>query len=245
MARPLKEGLDYFPLDTRFDEKIQALESIFKNDGLVWIIKFWQLAFRTNNGEVSLEGYHGVIHAENSRVTVEKQKEIIKLCLEIGLLIKIGSEKYTSNGIKKRLECVVGERERWRIKHKIGIISPIIHIDNPEEMGESKVKESKGNKNNTCVTDFFSYFLLKTKKAFKLTPANRDLISKRFKDGFTLEQMKQAVDNFVQDDWPERQNRLDLVYCIGIRNKIDNLEKWLNYKPKEKRPEGAAGRPFG
>ena len=59
-----------------------------------------------------------------------------------------------------------------------------------------------------------------------------ELIKKRLKDGFILDQLKQAVDNFVQDDWEGRSKMMDLVYCIGVRNKIDNLEKWLNYKPK-------------
>ena len=232
MARPLKEGLDYFPLDTIFDEKIQALESVFKNDGLVWIIKFWQAAYRTNNGEVSFNSYQGVIHAENSRVTLEKQNEILKLCVEIGLLVKTDSKKYTSNGIKKRLSHIIKERERWRIEHKLSVIHADNPRDNPQETGESKVKESKvKNIYTTIIIDFFNYYLLKTKKAFKLTLTHRALITKRLEEGFTLEQLKLAVDNFIQDEWDGRKNHMDLVYCIGIRNKIDNLEKWLNYKP--------------
>src|SRR3990167_1474154 len=144
MARPIKEGLSYFPLDTHFDEKIQALEAVFKNDGLVWIVKFWQSAYRTNDGEVSFDGYFGVIHAENSRITPEKQGEILKLCLELGLLIKKQSGKYTSNGIQKRLKEVVGYRNRWRNKAKQEVSSGVISGDNPEETGESKVNKSKG-----------------------------------------------------------------------------------------------------
>ena len=146
MARPIKDGLDYFPVDVIFDEKIQAVESVFGNDGLVWIIKFWQLAYRSNNGEVSLDNYRGIIHRDNSRVTSEKHEEILKLCLEIGLLVRLGDGKYTSNGIKKRLDYVLKERERWRIKHKINyseVISPIIPRDNREETRQSKGKESK------------------------------------------------------------------------------------------------------
>lgn len=86
---------------------------------------------------------------------------------------------------------------------------------------------------NRCIVDFFNYFTLKTKKAFKLTPTNRNLIRQRLNDGFTIEQMKQAVDNFVADDWPGRQKNLDLFYCLGVRNKIDNLDKWLNRIPEK------------
>jgi len=98
---------------------------------------------------------------------------------------------------------------------------------------EEELEKDKESKDEKFVTEFFGYFLLKTKKAFKLTPTVRILIRQRLKQGFTIEQMRQAVDNFIQDDWSEREKHLDLVYCIGVRNKIDNLDKWLNYKPKK------------
>jgi len=85
--------------------------------------------------------------------------------------------------------------------------------------------------NNKEIGEFFSYYTLKTQKAFKLTALARELIRKRLADGFTVEQMKKAVDNFINDPWDKRKERLDLVYCIGIRNKVDNLEKWINYTP--------------
>ena len=89
---------------------------------------------------------------------------------------------------------------------------------------------------NEVIAGFFNYFLLKTKKAFRLTPASRELIKQRLEDGFTIEQMKQAVDNFMQDDWADRHKHLDLIYCIGKQQgKPDNLEKWLNWKPKQER----------
>ena len=102
------------------------------------------------------------------------------------------------------------------------------------------LKNDKNDKNVIIedIQEFFNYFLLKTKKDFKLTPERVKLIENRIKDGFTLEQLKSAVDNFVQDDWEERQAHLDLIYCIGKqKGKPDHLEKWLNYKPKEQLTE--------
>ena len=96
--------------------------------------------------------------------------------------------------------------------------------------GEVTVKKPLNEKNKDIDT-FFSYYLLKTKKAFKLTPDKKALIHQRLKDGYTLEQLKQAVDNFMLDDWKGREDRLDLIYCIGKqKDKPDNLEKWLNKK---------------
>jgi hypothetical protein len=96
----------------------------------------------------------------------------------------------------------------------------------------SEVKLSKDNINKGVVSEFFNYFLLKTKKTYKLNGARRAVIESRLKD-HTLDELKKAVDNFVKDDWPDRHKYTDIVYCIGVRNKIDNLEKWLNYQPKQ------------
>ena len=105
-----------------------------------------------------------------------------------------------------------------------------------------KEVDKEKNKNGVFVTEFFDYFVLKTKKSLKLTPERRVLIERRLKEGRTLEELKQAVDNFINDDWPERHKFIDLVYCIGIRNKIDNLDKWLNAKLKNK-PQSDIKRP--
>ncbi len=91
-------------------------------------------------------------------------------------------------------------------------------------------KEVDKEKNKMCVTDFFNYFVLKTKKQLKLTPDRKALIERRITEGRTMEELKIAVDNFVLDDWSDRHKFIDLVYCIGVRNKIDNLDKWLGVK---------------
>jgi hypothetical protein len=218
VARPLKEGLDYFPLDTNFDEKIQALESVFKNDGLVWIIKFWQAAYRTNDGEVSLAGYHGIIHAENSRVTPEQQKKIIKLCLEIGLLTETENNKFTSNGIKRRIGHIIAERKRWRCEHKISIITEDNyrdnHRDNLQETGESKVKvkESKVKESkvkNICIEPsetrlvqnyFYSTFKNIVSKDYAADYGKDGAIFKGLLRVATVDEVKGAVDLFFKSE---------------------------------------------
>jgi len=114
--------------------------------------------------------------------------------------------------------------------------SPTLQRERKEkdkEKDKEKEKDKDKNKNNESVIEFFNYFLLKTKKSLKLTPERKAIIEKRLNEGRTLEELKQAVDNFVLDDWPERHKFIDIIYCIGIRNKIDNLDKWLNIKPKK------------
>ena len=97
------------------------------------------------------------------------------------------------------------------------------------------VKNVKNDKNNT-IHSIFDYFLLKTKKAFKFTKDRQILINKRLGEGYTVAEIKTAIDHFVIDDWPDRYKYMDLEYCIGTRNKVNLLDKWINRKidPLEK-----------
>lgn len=154
MARPKKIGLDYFPVDVSFNEQIQALESVHGNNGLVWLIKFWQSAYKTEFGEVNLNGLFGNISANNSRITIEQQNKIICDCIQLGLLIEITQGVYSSNGIKKRISGVSKERLDAINRRKKALFdeqSP----NNPRTMGESKVKESKEKKINKDTLDHF------------------------------------------------------------------------------------------
>lgn len=90
---------------------------------------------------------------------------------------------------------------------------------------------------NSNIIAWFDYFCLKTKKNLKLTQDRSRIIKKRFDEGYSLDQLKQAVDSFVQDDWPERYKYIDVIYCIGQqRGKPDALDKWL-FHPKGNQPK--------
>ena len=87
---------------------------------------------------------------------------------------------------------------------------------------QSKVKESKVN---TCDI-VFTYFCEKTNRKLTLSNDRKKILQDRIKEGAAFEDMKKAIDNFMRDDWPDRHRYLDIVYCFGIRNKINNFEKW-------------------
>lgn len=99
---------------------------------------------------------------------------------------------------------------------------------------EDKDKDKdKGKDKDKAITDFFNYFCLKVDKRLKLTNERETIIIKRLKE-YTLNDLKRAVDSFVQDDWADRHKYIDVVYCIGKqKGKRDNLEHWLNWKPNK------------
>ena len=46
MARPLKEGIDYFSLDCYMDDKIRMIQAEFGLKGFAIIVKLWQMIYR-------------------------------------------------------------------------------------------------------------------------------------------------------------------------------------------------------
>lgn len=104
-------------------------------------------------------------------------------------------------------------------------------VTNPlRRVDKSRVdKEEEGV--GLAASEFLEYFNLVTGKRLTLTAARAKLVASRLKT-HTMEQLKTAVDNFAKDDWPDRQKYMDVIYCIGIRSGVDNLDKWLNAIPK-------------
>ena len=142
MARPRKIGLDYFPVDVYFDEQLESLIELHGNDALAWMIRFWQKAYRTNDGIVDLSDIRGVIGAKTSRISTDKQSVIICDAIKLGLLIQKEPQHYTSNGIQKRLDKITKDRNNDRNYAK-NELSDSFRSDNLPITGESKVKERK------------------------------------------------------------------------------------------------------
>jgi hypothetical protein len=114
MARPIKTGLDYFPLNVNFNDSFKSIWELHGNDAFVWMINFWQAAYKTTDGKVDLKGIRGVIMAKQCRITLEKQNEIINDAKILGLIDEPLPEYYTSDGIQKRIVRVNQEREYAR-----------------------------------------------------------------------------------------------------------------------------------
>ncbi len=109
--------------------------------------------------------------------------------------------------------------------------------NNKNNKNKNEKNDKKNNKNtlmpdSPIALDFLSYFNLKTKKELSLTKDRKELVERLLKEGRTIEQLKKAVDNFILDDWPDRYKFVDFIYCIGTIRKINNLDRWLDYKPK-------------
>lgn len=109
MARPQKEGIDYFSLDTEMDDKVKLIEAKFGIAGFGILIKVWQIIY--DNGyyvkwtEKELLLYKNRINADINLIN-----DVINECLKWDIFNNQLYESFsilTSAGIQKRyLEAV-------------------------------------------------------------------------------------------------------------------------------------------
>lgn len=160
MARPLKEGLDYFPhdVDASSDEKIEALRSLYGNDGYAFYFIMLERIYRTQNFELDISDAETreetiQILAKKVGVSAEKFRQILDTSFRWGCFDKKEYEErgvITSRGIKARARIVLDKREQQRKKYRKD--QEISDAETREEttqetMSEtpqSKVKKSKG-----------------------------------------------------------------------------------------------------
>ena len=160
MARPAKEGLDYFPHDTDAvnDEKIEALRALHGNDGYAFFFILLERIYRSPNCELIVSDAETIqILARKVAVTEQKFNEMLITALKWGCFNKQAYENYgilTSNGIKKRASVVLEKRESMKEHYrKMKLKSSFLPVSDAEtipetipETPQSKEKKSKEKK---------------------------------------------------------------------------------------------------
>jgi hypothetical protein len=195
MARPIKEGLDYFPHDTdaSTDEKIEALRVLYGNNGYAFYFIILERIFRTNNFEIDVSDAETIqILARKVEVTVEEFNKMLKTALKWGCFDKkIYEERkvLTSNGIKKRASVVIEKREEMRVlyhKKVSGVVSDAETQQKPDKAKQSKAKQST-QQDVVCVSPVETVETVdnSSKKKEKLLKKEMlDLISGCFEESF-------------------------------------------------------------
>lgn len=146
MARPQKDGMDYFPHDNDAvnDEKIEALRVLYGNDGYAFYFILLERIYRTAEFELDISDTETIqILCRKVGVSEEQFNKMLETalkrkCFDLETYEQRGV--LTSHGIKKRASVVIGNRETMRSKYKrISETTP----ETQAETRQSKVKESK------------------------------------------------------------------------------------------------------
>ena len=174
MARPIKEGLSYFPLDvdSDYDDKFQLIESLYGPTGFASVIKVFMKIYSMGY-YYKWEEKEELLMAKRIGIDSNSLKNIINDCVKYDLFDEELFKQYnilTSDGIQKRFFTAVGKRkvglviEEFLLIEKAEVVSlcpkmtfkKVIQGKTQVNQGntrviqesstQSKVKESKVNK---------------------------------------------------------------------------------------------------
>lgn len=101
-----------------------------------------------------------------------------------------------------------------------------------ESESDSNKTITKNDPRIEQVFDFY-YSTFSKSSSYKLTQPRKNLIAKKLKD-YADAELRKAIFNMSQDDWEDRHKHSDLNNAIGTVRGIDQVSKWLEFKPTKK-----------
>lgn len=105
MARPTKQGIDYFPLDCQFDEKIEMLLIEKGATGLGVLITIWQMIYINEGYYINNNKDLHLLIKRKIDVDINEVSECINICLGRQIFSETLHNKHgvlTSKAIQKR-----------------------------------------------------------------------------------------------------------------------------------------------
>lgn len=163
MARPRKDGMDYFPHDTDAcnDEKIEALRMLYGNDGYAFYFILLERIYRTPNFELDVsDAETQQILSRKIEVTPEKFAEMLNTALKWGCFDKkIFEERgvLTSKGIKKRASVVIEKRQKMREKY-VSEMERVSDAETQQKLSKNAAESTQSKvKKSNIYTDAFQH----------------------------------------------------------------------------------------
>ena len=204
MARPTKQGIDYFPVDVQFDDKIELLIAEKGGNALAVIVTIWQLIYQ-NEGYYISNGKDLFLLVKRRIMTdLEMIESVVKISLERGIFNNELHKKYkilTSKAIQKRYFEASKRKKTVNVNKNyiclgvnVNIYEHIVYINATKEEVEVKVKVKVNEKNN--YKGVYDYYLSMPNliKHKKYTPAIYDAIKKAMKNlSITIEDCKTLI----------------------------------------------------
>jgi len=149
MPRPIKEGLDYFPLDVDLDDKIYMVECELGLTGFALLIKLFIKIYK-NGYYVNWNEKIAKIFARQNNIEVDVVNRFLDVCINEKIINGALYEKYnilTSRGIQKRyLEAAKRRKE-------IALIKEYMCIKNVEKSINANINWIDVNNNSINVDD--------------------------------------------------------------------------------------------
>lgn len=208
MARPIKSGVSYFPHDTdaSSDEKIEALRSLYGNDGYAFYFILCERIYRTPDLELDVsDAETRQILSRKVGVTLDLFEKMLATSLKHRCFDETTYSKrkvLTSDGIKRRMHKVFEKRARMRdfYTKRREVSSPISAAKTMAETQQTKLNKTKLNKNNIYPAELVSAFnhwnSLDIIHHQKLSPQMLKAWKKAKERGYTPEQVRDAMTRY-------------------------------------------------
>lgn len=220
MARPQKNGLDYFPLDVDIDQddKIALIEAQHGVIGFAIVIKLLMKIYK-NSYFYEWTEKEQLLFSKRINVDINSINVVINDCIKWGLFDSnlLETKKIlTSKGVQARYLEAVGRRTKVEIrkeyllldKNIVNVNKNLVIVDinsNNEEVSDSinpqskvkksKVKKSKvnNNKEDSCSGDFNIYKYMQQRGFIAISSVIAEQVQADI-EMYSLEEVKQAID---------------------------------------------------
>lgn len=200
MARPVKDGLDYFPLDCNMDDNVRLVEAEFGVKGFAVVIKLYQKIYGDKGYFTTWDDDVRLLFADSLRLSDNLVSEVVNRCITRGIFDQLLYDKYgilTSRGIQERYYEVAKRRNKRKLVAKyilFDALKNLDNVDNNQDNANSNRKnasdnaQSKVNKSKKYIIDAFE-----TLKGSVLSPHDIDNIMSLM-DTYDNELMQYAID---------------------------------------------------
>lgn len=151
MARPRKDGLDYYPMDVNFlgDIKVKKVIRSHGIQAVAVILHLLGTVYRDNGYYATYDDDLLFITADELNLEEKYVKDVVEKLLEVDFFSREQAEKnkvLTSIGIQERYRKATERRISVNINDSLCIQKPRSKVENVDRSTQSKVKESKVNK---------------------------------------------------------------------------------------------------
>lgn len=238
MARPQKDGLDYFPLDTEFfnDKDIRILRSRYGSGGVLLYIYLLCEIYRNGYYVVADDDFISIT-ADDVNMSCEQITQIISFLLKRSLfddtLFK-SDTVLTAKSVQKRYQEVCKNRRR-----ETEVSEQLWLLEKSETIGCIKVRPISGF---SCKNEGFSrknegFY---TEKSLKESKGKESKVKERERGAapLTPEQEKLLIDEYGKANVAAYKQKLDRWKAkknITSCNEFELLARWLN----EDKPQAA------
>ena len=126
MARPIKAGLDYFPLDVNLDDKVELLEAEHGITGFGVIVKLWQRIF-SDGYFTRWDDDRALLVAKETGVSASELQAIVATAVRRGIFSAELLTEYgvlTSRGIQKRYLTCIDRRREVELDRRLLLVRP-------------------------------------------------------------------------------------------------------------------------